>query len=422
MKEIKVIVRDKNTIVLDEDAQKGDYIDLTSLKSVDLTQLENAIASGKDQIYEKKLEEAKKTDELQKQLDLEKSSANIKQQYQELLAKKNEEIATLKNTIQNSNLAKELEIKKTEAKNQEDLKNKEFVIKELELKLQAKDAENDLKIKGIEEKYKNELQQKDAQIDFYKDLKIKASTKLLGETLEQHCQNSFNQIRMAAFPNAYFEKDNDTSISGSKGDFIFREQTEEGAELISIMFEMKNEADTTSTKHKNEDFFKELDKDRNEKKCEYAVLVSMLEAENEYYNNGIVDVSYRYPKMYVIRPQFFIPIITLLRNANFRTVETKNELEKIKNQNLDITNFENKLLDFQDKFNKNVLTAKTKFDDAISEIDKTITHLTKVKEALLLSENNLRLANDKARDLSIRKLTYNNPTMKEKFKELDDKK
>lgn len=422
MKEVKVIVRDKNTIVLDEDAAKGDYIDLASLKSVDLTQLENAISTGKDQVYEKKLQEAKKAEELQKQLDLEKANANIKAQYQNLLAQKEQEIADLKSTIKNSDLAKELEIKKTEAKNAEDLKNKEFEIKELELKLKSKDTENDLKLKGIEDNYKTQLAQKDAQIDFYKDLKIKASTKLLGETLEQHCQNSFNSIRMTSFPNAYFEKDNDTSISGSKGDYIFREQTEEGAEVVSIMFEMKNEADTTATKHKNEDFFKELDKDRNEKKCEYAVLVSMLEADNEYYNNGIVDVSYKYPKMYVIRPQFFIPIISLLRNANFRTVETKNELERIKNQNLDITNFENKLLDFQDKFNKNVLTAKTKFDDAITEIDKTITHLTKVKEALLSSENNLRLANDKAQDLSIRKLTYNNPTMKEKFKELDDKK
>jgi hypothetical protein len=422
MKEVKVIVRDKNTIVLDEDAAKGDYIDLASLKSVDLTQLENAISTGKDQVYEKKLQEAKKAEELQKQLDLEKANANIKAQYQNLLAQKEQEIADLKSTIKNSDLAKELEIKKTEAKNAEDLKNKEFEIKELELKLKSKDTENDLKLKGIEDNYKTQLAQKDAQIDFYKDLKIKASTKLLGETLEQHCQNSFNSIRMTSFPNAYFEKDNDASISGSKGDYIFREQTEEGAEVVSIMFEMKNEADTTATKHKNEDFFKELDKDRNEKKCEYAVLVSMLEADNEYYNNGIVDVSYKYPKMYVIRPQFFIPIISLLRNANFRTVETKNELERIKNQNLDITNFENKLLDFQDKFNKNVLTAKNKFDEAINEIDKTINHLTKVKEALLSSENNLRLANDKAQDLSIRKLTYNNPTMKEKFKELDDKK
>ena len=422
MKEVKVIVRDKNTIVLDEDASKGDYIDLTSLKSVDLTQLENAISSGKDQVYEKKLQEAKKADELQKQLDLEKANANIKEQYQNLLAQRDKEITDLKNKINNNNLEKELAVKNEQAKAVEAVNEKNAKIKELEFELNSKNKENELEKKNLEDKYKDQLEQKEAQIEYYKDLKIKASTKLIGETLEQHCQNSFNSIRMTAFPNAYFEKDNDVSASGSKGDYIFREQTEEGAEIVSIMFEMKNEADTTATKHKNEDFFKELDKDRNEKKCEYAVLVSMLEADNEYYNNGIVDVSYKYPKMYVIRPQFFIPIISLLRNANFRTVETKNELERIKNQNLDITNFENKLLDFQDKFNKNVLTAKNKFDEAINEIDKTIAHLTKVKEALLSSENNLRLANDKAQDLSIRKLTYNNPTMKEKFKELEDKK
>ena len=422
MKEVKVIVRDKNTIVLDEDAAKGDYIDLTSLKSVDLTQLENAISTGKDQVYEKKLEEAKKQDNLQKALDLEKAKAELEKKYQDLIAEKEKQINDLQNKVNNNNLEKELAVKTEQAKAQQAVNEKNAKIKELEFEITSKNKENELEKKNLVDKYKDQLVQKDAQIEYYKDLKIKASTKLIGETLEQHCQNSFNSIRMTAFPNAYFEKDNDTSVSGSKGDYIFREQTEEGAEVVSIMFEMKNEADTTATKHKNEDFFKELDKDRNEKKCEYAVLVSMLEADNEYYNNGIVDVSYRYPKMYVIRPQFFIPIISLLRNANFRTVETKNELERIKNQNLDITNFENKLLDFQDKFNKNVLTAKTKFDDAINEIDKTITHLTKVKEALLSSENNLRLANDKAQDLSIRKLTYNNPTMKEKFKELDDKK
>ncbi len=329
MKEIKVIVRDKNTIVLDEDASKGDYIDLTSLKSVDLTQLENAIASGKDVIYEKKILEAKKTEELQKQLELEQAKANVQKQYQELLSQKEKEITELNNKIKNNSLEKELAVKNEQAKQMEAVNEKNAKIKELEFELSSKNKENELEKKNLEEKYNDKLKEKDSQIAYYKDLKMKASTKLIGETLEQHCQNSFNSIRMTAFPNAYFEKDNDTSISGSKGDYIFREQTEEGAEVVSIMFEMKNEADTTATKHKNEDFFKELDKDRNEKKCEYAVLVSMLEADNEYYNNGIVDVSYRYPKMYVIRPQFFIPIISLLRNANIRTVETKNELERI---------------------------------------------------------------------------------------------
>ena len=421
MKEIKVIVRDKNTIVLDEDATKGDYIDLASLKSVDLTQLENAISSGKDVVYEKKLLEATKQEELKRALELEKEKANILKQYQDLINSKEKEITELKNKISNNSLEKELAVKNEQAKSVEVVNKKDARIKELEFELSSKNKENELEKKTLEEKFNGKLAEKEAQISYYKDLKMKASTKLIGETLEQHCQNSFNQIRMAAFPNAYFEKDNDTSISGSKGDYIFREKTSEGAELVSIMFEMKNEADTTATKHKNEDFFKELDKDRNEKKCEYAVLVSMLEADNEFYNNGIVDVSYRYPKMYVIRPQFFIPIISLLRNANLRSIETKNELEAIKNQNLDITHFEEKLLDFQDKFSKNYILAKNKFDSAIDEIDKTITHLTKVKEALLSSENNLRLANDKAQDLSIRKLTYNNPTMKEKFDELKDK-
>ena len=258
---------------------------------------------------------------------------------------------------------------------------------------------------------------KDEQIAFYKDLKTKMSTKLVGETLEQHCLNQFNSIRMSAFPNAYFEKDNDAS-SGSKGDFIFKENTEEGAELVSIMFEMKNENDTTATKHKNEDFFKELDKDRNEKKCEYAVLVSMLEPESEYYNAGIVDVSYRYPKMYVVRPQCFIPFITLIRNAALASSEYKNQLVLAKNQNLDVSHFEEDLNTFKEKFAENYNRASDRFAKAIEEIDKTIEHLNKVKEGLVGADRNLRLANDKAQDLTIKKLTKNNPTMKAKFDEL----
>ena len=280
-------------------------------------------------------------------------------------------------------------------------------------------SQKEIEIKSLNEKHKEALIQKDEIIAHYKDLKSKLSTKLVGETLEQHCEIEFNKLRATAFRNAYFEKDND-SKNGSKGDYIYREFDENGVELISIMFEMKNESDETATKHKNEHFFKELDKDRIEKKCEYAVLVSMLESDSELYNSGIVDVSYKYNKMYVVRPQCFIPIITLLRNAAEKTLEYKNQLQIIKNQNLDISNFEDKLLDFQDKFAKNYVQASNKFKTAIEEIDKTISHLTKVKENLLSSENSLRLANDKAQDLSIRKLTYGNPTMKQKFAEIKE--
>ena len=242
---------------------------------------------------------------------------------------------------------------------------------------------------------------------------------MVGESLEQHCEIEFNKLRATGFRNAYFEKDNDAR-TGSKGDYIYREADEDGTEFISIMFEMKNEMDATATKKKNEDFFKELDKDRREKNCEYAVLVSMLESENELYNTGIVDVSYRYPKMYVIRPQFFIPIITLLRNAAQNSLEYRRELSVIKTQNIDISNFENDLNEFKDKFSRNYRLASEKFKKAIEEIDKTIDHLQKTKEALMSSENNLRLANNKAEDLSIKRLTRNNPTMAAKFAELDE--
>ena len=244
---------------------------------------------------------------------------------------------------------------------------------------------------------------------------------MIGESLEQHCEIEFNKLRATAFPNAYFEKDNDVK-TGSKGDYIYREKSEDGVEFISIMFEMKNEMDTTATKHKNEDFFKKLDKDRTEKGCEYAVLVSMLEADSEYYNTGIVDVSYRYPKMYVVRPQFFIPIITLLRNAARGSLKYRRELELVKNQNIDITHFEEDMNDFKEKFSRNFRIASDKFRTAIDEIDKTIDHLQKTKAALLSSENNLRLANNKAEDLTIKRLTRNNPTMAAKFAELEKEK
>ena len=263
----------------------------------------------------------------------------------------------------------------------------------------------------------SELAQKDAQIEFYKDLKTKMSTKMVGETLEQHCEIQFNQLRATAFRNAYFEKDNDAK-TGSKGDYIYRECDENGTEIISIMFEMKNEMDETATKHKNEDFFKELDKDRREKSCEYAVLVSLLEPASELYNAGIVDVSYRYEKMYVVRPQCFIPIITLLRNAAMNALSYKKELALVRNQNIDISNFEDSLMKFKDDFGRNYKIAHDHFEKAVEEIDKTISHLEKVKKELLGSDNQLRIATNKVDDVTIKKLTRNNPTMQEKFASL----
>jgi len=284
--------------------------------------------------------------------------------------------------------------------------------------LEKAEMKNQLAQQALEEKYKTQIQERDAAIERLKDLKARLSTKMLGETLELHCENSFNQIRATAFPRAYFEKDNDAR-TGSKGDYIFRDSDENEVEIVSIMFEMKNEADETATKKKNEDFLKELDKDRNEKNCEYAVLVSLLEQDSELYNSGIVDVSHRYPKMYVIRPQFFIPLITLLRNAALGALTYKKELALVRAQNIDITNFEAELESFKSAFGKNYDLASRQFQKAIDEIDKSIEHLNKTKDALLSSSRNLRLANDKAQDVTIKRLTKNNPTMAQKFKELE---
>ena len=283
----------------------------------------------------------------------------------------------------------------------------------------VEDEKRDLEHKLAEEKSKEELllKQKDDQIAYYKDLKTRMSTKMIGETLEQHCEEEFNKLRATAFRNAYFEKDNDAR-TGSKGDFIYRECDENGVEIISIMFEMKNEMDTTATQHKNEDFFKELDKDRREKNCEYAVLVSLLESDSELYNAGIVDVSYRYDKMYVVRPQCFIPIITLLRNAAMNALSYKQELEIVRNQDIDVSNFEENLLKFKNDFTRNYDLAHSHFDKAIEEIDKTIQHLEKVKKELLGSDNQLRIATGKVDDVSVKKLTKNNPTMQAKFESL----
>jgi hypothetical protein len=302
----------------------------------------------------------------------------------------------------------------------EALQQKEKTIAELQNQIKELEKENLIKAQNLKENYELQLKSKETQLEYYRDLKTKLSTKMVGETLEQHCETEFNRLRVTAFPNAYFEKDNDAK-TGSKGDYIYRDKTEDGVEFLSVMFEMKNEMDTTATKHKNEDFFKELDKDRNEKGCEYAVLVSLLENDNDYYNNGIVDVSYRYPKMYVIRPQFFIPLITLLRNAALNAVQYRRQALELKNQNIDIAHFEDDINEFKEKFGRNYQLASDKFKKAIEEIDKTIDHLQKTKDALLSSDNNLRLANNKAQELTVKRLTRNNPTMRQKFAELGDK-
>ena len=322
------------------------------------------------------------------------------------------------NSLENEKIKAEADVKEKAAKEREEA-NKKIIELQGAVELAKKDA--DLRLKQKEEEIQSKLKEKDETIALYRDLKAKASTKMIGEDLEQHCLQEFNKIRMTLPAGVYFEKDNDAR-TGSKGDFIYRENTEEGAEMISIMFEMKNEADTTATKHKNEDFFKELDKDRNEKGCEYAVLVSLLEMDSDYYNAGIVDVSYRYPKMYVVRPQCFIPIITLLRSAALNAAEYKNQLVAMRQQNIDVTNFEDQLQDFQAKFGNNYRLASERFQKAIAEIDKTIDDLNKVKADLLNSERNLRLANDKAQDLSVKKLTKGNPTMQKLFEEAKENK
>ena len=332
-------------------------------------------------------------------------------------AQKNVEILELKAKIESYEKDKNLELNKFEIEKEKALAEKDKQIAELTNKIETNEKENLLKELSLKEQYKIQLQFKEEEIARYKDFKARLSTKMIGESLEQHCELEFNKLRATGFQNAYFEKDNDAK-TGSKGDYIFREANHEGIEIVSIMFEMKNEMDTTSTKKKNEDFLKELDKDRREKNCEYAVLVSLLEPENELYNSGIVDMSHKFPKMYVIRPQFFIPIITLLRNAALNSIQYKQELAVIKSQNIDISNFEESMNDFKEKFARNYEIASKKFKTAIEEIDKTIDHLQKTKEALLSSENNLRLANNKAEDLSIKRLTKNNPTMAAKFAEL----
>lgn len=364
--------------------------DLLSKKDKELVELHAKLANQEEIVKTKVSKEyqetvllkEKKITELESDIKLQESKYKL--ELQDSLNKKDREIESLTNTISN-----------------------------------AKDSYL-LKENSLKESYEEKLKLKDEQIAYYKDFKAKQSTKMIGESLEVHCNNEFNKLR-PLFPRSYFEKDNDCK-TGSKGDFIFRDYDDEGTEVTSIMFEMKNEADKTASKHKNEDFFKELDKDRKEKNCEYAVLVSMLEIDNDYYNEGIVDVSYKYPKMYVIRPQFFIPIITLIRGMGLNTLEYKKEIELLQKENIDISHFEENMNSFKESFGRNYRLASDKFKKAIDEIDKTIEHLQKTKEALLSSDKNLRIANDKAEGLSIKKLTSNSKTVSDMFAKLEDKK
>ena len=337
----------------------------------------------------------------------------------EMEKEKDKIIAALESKLRGADAEKQLALSKAQSQKDKDLSTKEIEIEKLNAKIESNEREYLSRENSLKEKYEEEIRLKDDQIAFYKDFKAKQSTKMVGESLEQHCLVEFNRIRPTGFQNAYFEKDNDAQ-TGSKGDFIFRDYDDNGIEYISIMFEMKNEADETKTKHKNEDFLKELDKDRRQKNCEYAVLVSLLEADNELYNTGIVDVSHKYEKMYVIRPQFFIPLITILRNAAQNSIAYKRELEFMRNQNIDITHFEENIETFKTGFSRNYELAKNQFQTAIDEIDKSIAHLNKIKENLQKSENNLRLANNKAQDLTIKKLTKNNATMAEKFAQLKE--
>ncbi len=377
-------------------------------------------AQVRDREFEKELERRAKDLEEIRASEMKLAQLRQKEAFDKELSSKAAEVAQrdriieqLRAKLGSSETERKLAVSEAVSAKEKELSEKTNEITQLQSKLSNQKAESELKEQSIHKQYENELKQKDELIEYYKDFKARQSTKMIGESLEQHCLTQFNSLRMTAFPAAYFEKDNDAR-SGSKGDFIFRE-SKDGVEFISIMFEMKNEMDETATKHKNEDFFKELDKDRREKNCEYAVLVSLLEIDNELYNNGIVDVSYKYDKMYVIRPQFFIPMITLLRNAALNSLQYRQELEVARNQQIDILNFEQNMNTFKEGFARNYRIASDKFKTAIDEIDKTIQHLQKTKDALLSSENNLRLANNKAEDLSIKRLTKNAPAVKAMF-------
>ena len=373
---------------------------------IDEHDYESIVKQIRDREFNNELEIRDKQHLIDKENAVKIAKANLENMYNNEMSKKDLLIQELKGSLKLKETEEELAIKNA-------ILEKEKEIDSLVNKLEINKNEYLVKENTLRESYEEKLKNKDEQIAYYKDFKARQSTKMIGESLEVHCSNEFNKLR-PLFGNVYFEKDNDAK-TGSKGDFIFREFDNEGTEIISIMFEMKHEADETATKHKNEDFLKELDKDRCEKGCEYAVLVSLLEIDNDYYNNGIVDVSHKYPKMYVIRPQFFIPLITLLRGASINSIGYKKELEVVRNQNIDISHFEENMNAFKEGFARNYRLASEKFNKAIEEIDKTIDHLQKTKEALLSSENNLRLANNKAEDLTIKKLTGNAPSVMEMF-------
>ena len=442
MKKVKVSIQDEHTLVLQEAGDKGDVIDLKSLHETDIdaSTIAGVVNSIKKDAFETEVQKVRATIEREKKLEAqlaeqklldqiarleaektaaaEIAQAKTKQELQVDRAKKEAQVAELK-------AAKDAEIAKLRAaieaaETEKKLALSEAVNKvererdELANKLENKDTEKQLLESSLKREFENELKTKDEMIAYYKDMKAKLSTKMVGETLEQHCETEFNKLRATAFPRAYFEKDNDAR-SGSKGDYIYRETDEDGNEIISIMFEMKSEGDETATKKTNEAFLKELDKDRSEKKCEYAVLVTLLESDSELYNTGIVDVAHKHEKMYVVRPQFFIPMITLLRNAAMNSMKYKSELATVRSQNIDVTNFEDQLNDFRDSFGRNYRLASEKFATAIDCIDKSIAQLQKTKENLLRSEDNLRIANNKADELTVKKLTRGNPTMQAKF-------
>ena len=392
--------------------------------SIDESKYIQIVSQVRDKEFDAELKRREAELNARKDNDLEIARLNQEKKQEEALSEKNKQIAEkdkeisdLKAKLNSADSEKKIAVMEAVNAKEKELIEKSNEITRLNSKLEISETENELNIKSLKENYETKLKDKEEQIEYYKDFKARQSTKMIGESLEQHCLNQFNSLRMTAFQNAYFEKDNDAR-TGSKGDFIFRDFVD-GIEYISIMFEMKNEADETKTKHKNEDFFKELDKDRNEKKCEYAVLVSLLEGDNELYNNGIVDVSYRYPKMYVIRPQFFIPIITLLKNAALNSLQYKQELQVVRNQQLDLVNFEENLAAFKSGFTKNFKDASERFADAINGIDKTIEQLEKIKKALTVSEKHLSAANNKIEDVSIKKLTKNAPTVREMFENLN---
>jgi len=379
---------------------------------IDESDYESIVRQIRNHEFSEELAEREQILKADKEHALTLTKTQLESQFREKISEKEAEIAKLKNSLENKKVEQELEVSKA-------VSEKDRKIFELTTQLESTEKKLLQDTQSLKENYESELKRRDDLIDYYRDFKARQSTKMVGESLERHCESEFNKLRATGFRNAYFEKDNDAR-SGSKGDFIYRDYDDEGTEIVSVMFEMKNEADQTATKKKNEDFFKELDKDRNEKKCEYAVLVSMLEMDNDFYNEGIVDVSHRYPKMYVVRPQNFITIITLLKNAALNAVQYKKELALVKAQNIDITHFEENMNAFKEGFSRNYRLASEKFKTAIDEIDKTIDHLTKVRANLLASERNLELANNKADDLSIKKLTRGNTTMQAKFAQLKE--